>query len=265
MCGICGELRFDGAPVDAVALAAMRDRIAHRGPDHADHYISVDQRAGLGFRRLQIIDLSAPANQPMPNEDGSIRVIFNGEIYNYLELRAGLVARGHTFRSHSDTETIVHLYEEHGADAIEQLDGMFAIAIWDERQGRLILARDRAGKKPLFYHHDGRRILFASEIKAFFGHPDFSGEVDGEAVAPYFLYGYVPGPRTFYRGVHQVEPGSLAVIDRDGRLTSRRYWTLTYPPAGDAAGSAPDRATATARVRELVTSAVKRRDRKSVV
>ena len=259
MCGICGELRFDGAPVDARALGAMRDRLAHRGPDHADQYLAGDQRAGLGFRRLQIIDLSAPANQPMPNEDGSIRVIFNGEIYNYLELRAGLVARGHTFRSHSDTETIVHLYEERGADAIEQLDGMFAIAIWDERQGRLILARDRAGKKPLFYHHDGRRILFASEIKAFFGHPDFTGEVDRESVAPYFLYGYVPGPRTFYRGVRQVEPGSLAIIDRDGRLTPRRYWTLTYPPAGDAAGSAPDRATATARVRELVTNAVKRR------
>ncbi len=127
MCGICGELRFDGAPVDTAALAAMRDRIAHRGPDHADAYLALRRQAGLGFRRLKIIDLSAVANQPMPNEDGSIHVVFNGEIYNYPELRADLVARGHQFRSKSDTETIVHLYEEYGADCIERLDGMFAL------------------------------------------------------------------------------------------------------------------------------------------
>ncbi len=259
MCGICGELRFDGAPVNPGALEAMRDRIAHRGPDHADRYVAPEGQAGLGFRRLQIIDLSAPANQPMPNEDGSVRVVFNGEIYNYLDLREGLAARGHTFRSRSDTETIVHLYEERGADCIAGLDGMFGIAIWDERQGRLILARDRAGKKPLFYHHDGRRILFASEIKAFFGHPDFSGEIDRDAVAPYFLYGYVPGPATFYRGVRQVEPGQVVTIDRDGQLSSRRYWTLSYPPAAEVARTAPNRTAATARVRELVTAAVKRR------
>jgi len=259
MCGICGELRFDGAPVDTRALDAMRDRLAHRGPDHADRYVAPAGQAGLGFRRLQIIDLSAPANQPMPNEDGLVRAVFNGEIYNYLELRAGLVARGHAFRSRSDTETIVHLYEEQGADCIAALDGMFAIAIWDEQQGRLTLARDRAGKKPLFYHHDGRRILFASEIKAFFGRPDFAGEIDRDAVAPYFLYGYVPGPATFYRGVRQVEPGSVVTIDRDGQLSSRRYWTLSYPPADEVTRTAPDRADATARVRELVVAAVKRR------
>ena len=127
MCGICGELRFDGAPVDTRVLEGMRDRLGHRGPDHADRYVTPTGQAGLGFRRLQIIDLSAPANQPLPNEDGSVRVVFNGEIYNYLDLRAGLVARGHAFRSHSDTETIVHLYEEKGADCITELDGMFAI------------------------------------------------------------------------------------------------------------------------------------------
>lgn len=259
MCGICGELRFDGAPVNPAALDAMRDRIAHRGPDHADRYVASHGQAGLGFRRLKIIDLSAPANQPMPNEDGSVLVVFNGEIYNYLELRAGLVARGHTFRSRSDTETIVHLYEERGADCIAELDGMFAVAIWDEREQRLTLARDRAGKKPLYYHHDGRRILFASEIKAFFGHPDFSGEIDRDAVAPYFLYGYVPGPATFYRGVQQVEPASVVSIDRSGRIASRRYWTLAYPPAASPAPVAADRTAATARVRELVTSAVQRR------
>ncbi len=257
MCGICGELRFDGAPVDTAALAAMRDRIAHRGPDHADAYLALRRQAGLGFRRLKIIDLSAVANQPMPNEDGSIHVVFNGEIYNYPELRADLVARGHQFRSKSDTETIVHLYEEYGADCIERLDGMFGLAIWDEPKGRLILARDRAGKKPLFYQADPKRVLFASEMKAFLGHPSFAAEIDRDAVAPYFLYGYVPGPRTWYRGVRQVEPGGMVTFDRSGSITSRRYWTLTFP---EERGVKPvPRAEATARVRELVIAAVKRR------
>ncbi len=164
MCGICGELRFDGRVVDPHVLNAMRDRLAHRGPDHADSHLSPTGVSGLGFRRLRIIDLSAVANQPMSNEDGSVRVVFNGEIYNYRDLRRDLVARGHQFRSQSDTETIVHLYEERGADCVEQLDGMFALAIWDERQGRLVLARDRAGKKPLFYHH--RFASFASARKS---------------------------------------------------------------------------------------------------
>lgn len=257
MCGICGELRFDGAPVDATALAAMRDRIAHRGPDHCDAYTALRRDAGLGFRRLKIIDLSAVANQPMPNEDGSIHVVFNGEIYNYLELRVGLVARGHQFRSRSDTETIVHLYEEYGADCIERLDGMFGLAIWDEPKGRLILARDRAGKKPLFFQADPKRVLFASEMKAFLGHPSFSAEVDRDAVAPYFLYGYVPGPRTWYRGVRLVEPGGMVTFDRTGSMTSRRYWTLTFPEAS--AVKAVPRAEATARVRDLVVAAVRRR------
>ncbi len=257
MCGICGELRFDGAPVDTAALAAMRDRIAHRGPDHADAYVALRRQAGLGFRRLKIIDLSAVANQPMPNEDGSIHVVFNGEIYNYLDLRADLVARGHQFRSKSDTETIVHLYEEYGADCIERLDGMFGLAIWDEPKGRLILARDRAGKKPLFYQADPKRVLFASEMKAFLGHPSFAAEIDRDAVAPYFLYGYVPGPRTWYRGVRQVEPGGMVTFDRSGSITSRRYWTLTFPEEKDV--KPVPRAEATARVRELVVAAVKRR------
>lgn len=257
MCGICGELRFDGAPVDQAALADMRDRFAHRGPDHFDAYLAPEQQTGLGFRRLKIIDLSAVANQPMPNEDGSIRVVFNGEIYNYLDLREQLVAKGHQFRSKSDTETIVHLYEELGADCIEQLDGMFGLAIWDEPKGRLILARDRAGKKPLFYHADGKRVLFASEMKAFLGHPAFTAEIDRAAVAPYFLYGYVPGPSTWYRGVRQVEPGGMVIVDRGGAVQSKKYWTLTFPRAADvrevAAGDA------TQRVRELVVAAVKRR------
>lgn len=216
--------------------------------------------AALGFRRLKIIDLSAPANQPMPNEDGSIRAVFNGEIYNYLDLRKDLLARGHRFRSHSDTETLVHLYEEKGADAIADLDGMFGLAVWDEPQGRLLLARDRTGKKPLYYHHDGRRLLFASEIKAFLGHPSFEAEIDRDAVAPYFLYGYVPLPRSWFRGVRQVEPGGLLTFDRSGLTASRRYWQLSFPTEEEAASRpSPTRAEAAGRVRELVTQAVKRR------
>jgi asparagine synthase (glutamine-hydrolysing) len=257
MCGICGELRFDAAPVDSTALEAMRDRIAHRGPDHANSYVAHRRQAGLGFRRLKIIDLSAVANQPMPNEDASIQVVFNGEIYNYLELRADLVARGHQFRSKSDTETIVHLYEEYGSDCVERLDGMFALAIWDEPKGRLVLARDRAGKKPLFFHADPQRVLFASEVKAFLGHPSFNAEIDRDAIAPYFLYGYVPGPRSWYRGVRQVDPGGIVTFDRSGTVGARRYWTLTFPEAG--AVKDVSRVEATARVRELVVAAVKRR------
>ncbi|HWI20776.1 MAG TPA: asparagine synthase (glutamine-hydrolyzing) [Vicinamibacterales bacterium] len=257
MCGICGELRFDGAPVEPAALTAMRDRIAHRGPDHANSYLAGQAQAGLGFRRLKIIDLSAVANQPMANEDASIQVVFNGEIYNYLDLRADLVARGHQFRSRSDTETIVHLYEEYGSHCIERLDGMFGLAIWDEPKGVLVLARDRAGKKPLFYHADGKRVLFSSEMKAFLGHPSFNAEIDRDAVAPYFLYGYVPGPRTWYRGVNQVEPGGVITFDRSGEARSRKYWSLVYPRQSEVRDVA--RAEATARVRELVVAAVKRR------
>src|SRR4029077_5423877 len=151
-------------------------------------------QAGLGFRRLAIIDLSAGANQPMASEHGSVRVAFNGEIYNFLELRAGLEARGHAFRTRSDTEVLVHLYEERGPAFVDAIDGMFAIAVWDDEEGRLVLARDRAGKKPLFYFRDGRRLVFGSEIKALFAHPEMAAEIDPAALPSYFQYGYPPHP-----------------------------------------------------------------------
>src|SRR5215471_1614548 len=144
MCGICGELTFDGAPVRSETLVSMRDRLEHRGPDAHGVFVSADRRAGLGFRRLAIIDLSPLGNQPMANEDGTVVVAFNGEIYNFQKLRARLIANGHTFRSQSDTEVLVHLYEDVGSRLVEEIDGMFAIAIWDARAGRLLLARDRA-------------------------------------------------------------------------------------------------------------------------
>lgn len=258
MCGICGELSFDrDRGVRREALAAMTGAIAHRGPDAEDAFVAPDGRAGLGFRRLSIIDLRAIANQPMANEDGSIHLVFNGEIYNFRDLRPGLVARGHVFRSNADSEVILHLYEERGDEVVDALDGMFAFALWDARAGRLLLARDRAGKKPLFVYEDRTRLAFASEIKALLAHPDLSIEPDEDAFPEYFLYGYVPHPRTFYRNVRHLEPGSVAVIQRDGARQTRRYWRLEYPQAARHAPVSRD--AASTEVRRLLTAAVERR------
>jgi asparagine synthase (glutamine-hydrolysing) len=257
MCGICGELRFDGAPVRDAELIAMRDRLVHRGPDSFGAYVSAHASSGLGFRRLRIIDLTPNASQPMANEDGTVQVVFNGEIYNFQALREELVARGHRFRSQSDTEVIVHLYEEKGADCIADLEGMFAIAIWDEKAQRLTLARDRAGKKPLFYYRDDRLLAFASEMKAFFEHPDITIEPEPESIPYYFIYGYVPLPATIYRRVFQLEPGSLMTVDTGGRTASRRYWQLRYPEPREV--RKVDRREAAAGVRERLTKAVERR------
>jgi asparagine synthase (glutamine-hydrolysing) len=254
MCGICGEVRFDGRRPREAEIVAMRDRLLHRGPDSDGTYLSPTAAAALGFRRLRIIDLSPNASQPMPNEDGSVQVVFNGEIYNFQELRTGLVARGHRFRSHSDTETIVHLYEEKGADAIADLDGMFAIAIWDERAGRLTLARDRVGKKPVFYYRDDRLLAFASEMKAFFGHPGVSIEIDPDAVPQYFIHGYVPGPATFYKRIYQLEPGTVMTVDVGGRIECKQYWRIQFPQADRIRPIG--RAEAVAGVRDAVTHAV---------
>lgn len=259
MCGICGEVRFDGGRVEAGVVAAMRDRLMHRGPDAAGLHVSPDGSAALGFRRLSIVDLSDSANQPLPNEDGSVHVVFNGEIYNFAGLREELLGRSHTFRSRTDSEVIVHLYEEYGAGCIEKLDGMFAIGIWDNREKRLVLARDRAGKKPLFYMHAGNRMVFGSEIKAFFGRQDLDLAIDREAIPYYFLYGYVPCPQTFYRGVRQVEPGTVVTVDREGRLTSRVYWQLEYPAENAVPPENFDRPAVAKKVRELMTAAVERR------
>jgi asparagine synthase (glutamine-hydrolysing) len=257
MCGICGELTFDsGAAVDGDTLLSMRERLAHRGPDDKAVWLSTDRQAGLAFRRLAIIDLSAAANQPLPNEDGTVRVVFNGEIYNFKALRADLQSRGHRFRTDGDAETIVHLYEDHGADFAEKLDGMFAIALWDDRARRLVLARDRAGKKPLFYYHDAHRMVFGSEIKAILAHPSVRVSLNDAEIPSYFMYGYVPHPSTFYKGVEQVNPGSVVTVDADGRMAQRRYWRLTFP---DKASARPNHGDARTRVRELVTAAVSRR------
>ena len=258
MCGICGELTFDGAPVSAETIVTMRDRLEHRGPDDKGVFVSDDRRLGLGFRRLAIIDVSPLGNQPMANEDGTVRVAYNGEIYNFQALRSRLVASGHTFRSQSDTEVLVHLYEDVGPNFVREIDGMFAIALWDARRGRLLLARDRAGKKPLFFYRDRKRIVFGSEIKALFAHPDVPIQMDESRVTPYLTFGYVPHPATFYRAIAQVQPAGMLVIDANGtNIDERRYWHLHFPDS--AVPPEVDRASARDRVRELVTDAIARR------
>lgn len=259
MCGICGEMSFNSErPVSASAVTTMSATLAHRGPDHGATYRADGGAAAVAFRRLSIIDLRAAANQPIGNEDGAVQLVFNGEIYNYRELREGLVARGHQFRSLSDSEVIVHLYEEIGDRAIDRLDGMFALAIWDHRAGRLVLARDRAGKKPLFVWRDRDRVVFASEPKAILAHPDLRIEIDRSAIPYYFLHGFVPHPQTIYRDVSHVEPGTVAIYERSGEERRRRYWQLTFRDESNPPRS-PSRSEAAARVRELVTAAVARR------
>src|SRR5262245_16125435 len=258
MCGICGELAFGAGQVSADVLLSLTGTLKHRGPDHEAVYVSPEGNAGLGFRRLSIIDLRAAANQPIGTEDGAVQLVFNGEIYNYREIRKGLAARGHELRSNADSEVIVHLFEEIGDRAIDQLDGMFAMAIWDQRTRQLTLPRDRAGKMPLSFWLDGTRVVFASEMKAILAHPDVPIDIDESVIPSYFLYGYVPHPQTVYKGVRQVEPGSITRFNLDGGESSRRYWQLQFPK-DDPAAVAPARGVAAQRVRELVTAAVERR------
>jgi asparagine synthase (glutamine-hydrolysing) len=208
--------------VEPGVLLRMRDALAHRGPDDAGVYCAAG--VGLAHRRLSIIDLSPAGRQPMANEDGTARIVFNGEIYNFQELRPALEAAGHRFRSRTDTEVVLHLYEEHGPDCLAFLRGMFAFAIWDERRRRLFLARDRLGKKPLVYQEDARAFRFASEAKAILQDPAVEARPDPEAVARYLTYGYVPGARSAFAGFRRLPPAHSLVWE-DGRATVRRYWS----------------------------------------
>ncbi len=229
MCGICGVVALDpAARVEERLLRGMAGLLAHRGPDGEG--VWTKGPVGLGHRRLAIIDLSEAAAQPMANEDETLWIVFNGEIYNFQGLRDDLLRRGHTFRSKSDTETILHLYEEEGEACLGRLRGMFAFALWDARRRRLLLARDRVGKKPLFYwHRPGRAFVFASEAKAFLAHPEFRAEPDAEAIWHYLTFQYVPSPWSAFRGVRKLPPAHYLVLEGD-RLEVRRYWELRYAP-----------------------------------
>jgi asparagine synthase (glutamine-hydrolysing) len=229
MCGIAGFAGYERATGrDERALRAMCDAIRHRGPDDDGMYVG--GRVALGMRRLSIIDV-AGGHQPMANEDGSIRIVFNGEIYNYRALREKLLAAGHVFATRSDTESIVHLYEDGGDALVHQLRGMFGFALWDERRGRLLLARDRLGIKPLYYAAIGGGIVFASELRALLTLPDFAPEIDDHAVALYLALGYVPDPFSIFRGVRKLPPGHTVSWSASEGLAVRRYWSP--PPSVD--------------------------------
>jgi asparagine synthase (glutamine-hydrolysing) len=224
MCGIAGILEFGrSSTADSAALRAMCQIIAHRGPDDDGFY--TDGPAGIGMRRLSIVDL-ATGHQPISNEDGSLTIVFNGEIYNHLSLREQLVARGHSYRTHSDTETVVHLYEEHGRDCVQHLRGMFAFAIWDRNKKTLFIARDRLGIKPLYYHLSPERLLFGSEVKVLRAHGDLRPQFDRAALPEFLAFGYLSGENTFYSGIRKLLPGHTMEIGLDGQPQFRQYWDL---------------------------------------
>ena len=225
MCGILALYNLDGAPVDSDLLRHLRDVMTHRGPDDAGLY--TDGPLGLGHRRLSIVDLTPSGRQPMCNEDGSIWLVFNGEVYNYVELAVELERRGHRFRSHTDSEVIIHLYEELGPKCVDQLNGMFGFVIWDARTRTLFGARDRTGIKPLYYYSDAARFVCASEVKAILEHPAVPRAPDPEGMAGWLFSGAPTGGRTLFAGIRQVEPGHAFRIV-DGRFTTWKYWDVEY-------------------------------------
>jgi asparagine synthase (glutamine-hydrolysing) len=226
MCGICGILRTrDSFAVSEELVTTMRDTIEHRGPDDADSWFDPGAGIALGHRRLSIVDLSPAGRNPMPNEDGTVWITYNGEVYNHAALREELEAKGHVYRSQTDTETIVHLYEEEGIRCVERLQGMFAFAIWDARKRELFLARDRLGIKPLYYARPAGGFLFGSEIKALLEHPAITPELDEEAFAHYLTFICTPAPLTMFEGIRKLAPGERAVVRADGSLTSDIFWS----------------------------------------
>jgi asparagine synthase (glutamine-hydrolysing) len=225
MCGICGKLNFDSQePLDGSIVQRMMDTISHRGPDGRGQYTSGP--IGLGHLRLSIIDLST-GDQPIYNEDGSVCVVYNGEIYNFLELRDELQARGHRFRSKTDTEVIVHAYEEWGEAAVERFRGMFAFALWDSSRRFLLIARDRVGIKPLYYVNTGRSLLFASEIKALLADPCVPRQINPRAIDSFLTDLFVSGSETMFEGINKLEPGHILTVN-NGRVVTRQYWDLNF-------------------------------------
>lgn len=224
MCGIFGKYAVDGVTRDS--LERMAEVLFHRGPDDVGIYMN--DRVGIGNRRLSIIDLQG-GHQPISNEDGTIQLVYNGEVYNYRALRNALEARGHRFQTSTDTEVIVHLYEEEGEDCVQHLEGMFAFALWDSARNRLFMARDRFGQKPLYYHHRPGLLIFASEIKAILEDPAVTASVDRNAMHHYLSLRFVPPPRTMFEGISKLPAGHTVTLEGD-RLNVRKYWGLSYVP-----------------------------------
>jgi len=248
MCGISGIFNWDKAPVEAETLVRMTRTMVHRGPDEEGYFINAGKlgsweagkkgaplrgcidggvgNVGLGHRRLSIIDLSS-GQQPMSNEDGSVWAVFNGEIYNFQELMNELKSLGHRFATRSDTETIVHAYEEWGVESVKRLRGMFSYAIWDENMQRLFLARDRVGKKPLYYLSDGKRFLFASEIKSLLEVPGTPRDIDLTALSDYLSLLYIPSPKSIFQAIRKLPAAHYAVVTED-HLDVQSYWDLPF-------------------------------------
>jgi asparagine synthase (glutamine-hydrolysing) len=239
MCGICGLAHLDGRPIEPALLEEMNDTLLHRGPDSGGTH--VEGNVGIAARRLSIIDLET-GDQPLSNEDGSVTVVQNGEIYNFHELRDRLRSQGHTFRTKGDTEVHAHLYEELGPGFAAELRGMFAVAIWDARRRRLVLARDRFGIKPLYYRHTGDSLSFASELKALLPQPDFSREIDPDALDAYLAFSFVPSPLSIFREVRKLPPGCTLVWDADSgaEITIERYARPRPVPAAEVRKASED-------------------------
>src|SRR6266480_4436169 len=226
MCGICGVWEYGATRgnVERNLLVSMRNVMTHRGPDDAGELIFDDARGGLGFRRLSIIDLSKAGHQPMHGCTDRVWLVFNGEIYNHASLRQGLEQRGHVYASRTDSETILHLYEERGLDFVLDLEGDYAIALWDADREQLVLARDRAGVKPLYFYHQNGRFIFASEIKAILQHPAVTPEVNEEALYHYLTFVTTPAPQTLFRNVQKLPAGHMLTINRHGEVRISQYW-----------------------------------------
>ncbi|MEX2156227.1 MAG: asparagine synthase (glutamine-hydrolyzing) [Gemmatimonadales bacterium] len=256
MCGICGALALPGAAdVDPDVIVRMRDTMPHRGPDDAGVFVDRTGRIGMGHRRLSIVDLSPAGHGPMPNEDETVWISYNGEVYNHAALRVGLEAAGHRYRSRTDTETLLHLYEERGLAMVQELRGMFAFSLWDAKRRRLVLVRDRLGIKPLYYTTAGGQFLWASEIKALLAHPAVTAELDEAALWQYLTFAAVPPPATLFCGIRKLAAGHLLVIDGDREPVVSRWWT----PVGHALpdGLSPeDEQGVAAYLRDLLQSAV---------
>lgn len=228
MCGICGKVHFDLAkPVRQDEIHKMTELITHRGPDDSGYYIK--KNVGLGFRRLSIIDLHT-GHQPLANEDDSVWIVFNGEIYNHISLREQLIAKGHQFKTGTDTETIVHLYEEYGSDCVKYLRGMFGFAIWDEKKKKLFCARDRFGIKPFFYHLNKEQFIFGSEIKCVLSQTKSTATLSVPMLDQYLTYGYSSEEGTIYQNINKLRPGHTLEIENGGKVKISRYWDIQYNP-----------------------------------
>ncbi|MEP6909363.1 MAG: asparagine synthase (glutamine-hydrolyzing) [Actinomycetota bacterium] len=259
MCGICGILgTSDGFAVDEELVTTMRELIHHRGPDDGGSWHLPGQRVALAHRRLSIIDLSPAGHQPMSNEDGTVWLTFGGEIYNHMDIRPELEAKGHAYRSHTDTETIIHLYEEEGPRCVERLHGMFHYAIWDTRTRELHLARDRLGKKPIYYAQPDGGFVFGSEIKALLAHPSLTPELDEEAFFHYLTFVCTPAPMTMFKGIRKLGPAERMTVRADGSTEIETYWTpMSQAVSAEIAGlSEPELAE---RLLEILRESIRRR------